>query len=246
MSCPNIIREAVSSLVGCAPYGDGFLVHTTCMYPSNDVVRVVVRGGTNEFIVSDDGGAIAAVESAGVDFLGGGRALRKYVRTQGLKIENGAIISPKVTAEQLPVAILLVANASQEAAHRELEQRKLRPTRDFKHMLETLLYQRFPDRTDKGHVVVGESTRQYKFDYAVRSLNGKILLLDAVTPDYSSIASRVLANLDVKNLNDNNFVQRIIYDDRLPWKAEDIVLLQNGAPTVPYSEFPRSLDRLAA
>ncbi|HEY0832508.1 MAG TPA: hypothetical protein VGE72_01255 [Azospirillum sp.] len=207
---------------------------------------MVVRGGANAFTVSDDGGAIAAIEGAGVDLVSGDNALRKYVRTQGLKVESGAIVSPRVTADQLPVAILLVANASQEAAHRELERRKLRPTRDFKHMLETLLFQRFPDRTDKDRVVIGESTRQYKFDYAVRAPDGRVLLVDAVTPDYSSIASSVLSNLDVKNLNDNSIVQRIVYDDALPWKAEDLVLLQNGAPTVPYSEFSRSLDRLVA
>ena len=246
MNCPNIIQQAVSSLVGCAPYGDGFLVHTTCLYPSNDVVQVIVRGGANEFTVSDDGGAIAAIEAAGVDLIAGGKSLRKYIHTQGLKVERGAIISPKVSAEQLPVAILLVANASQEAAHREMESRKLKPTRDFKHMVETLLLQRFPDRTEKHLAVVGESTKQYKFDYGVRSADGRVLLVDAVTPDYSSIASAVLANLDVRNLNDDHFVQRIVYDDRMPWKAEDIVLLRNGAPTIPYSEFSHNLDPLAA
>jgi hypothetical protein len=113
-------------------------------------------------------------------------------------------------------------------------------------MVETLLLQRFPDRTKKHLAVVGESTKQYKFDYGVKSADGRVLLVDAVTSDYSSIASAVLANLDVRNLNDDHFVQRIVYDDRMPWKTEDIVLLRNGAPTIPYSEFSHSLDRLAA
>lgn len=246
MTCPNNIQQAVSSLVGCAPYGDGFRVYTTCLYPSNEVVQVIVRGGVNEFTVSDDGGAIAAIEAAGVELMAGDKSLRKYIHVQGLRVEHGAIISPKVSAEQLPVAILLVANASQEAAYRELESRKLKPNRNFKHMVEKLLLQRFPDRTEKQLVVVGESTKQYKFDYGVRSADGRVLLVDAVTPDYSSIASAVLANLDVRNLKDDHFVQRIVYDDREPWKAEDILLLHNGAPTIPYSEFSRSLDRLAA
>ncbi|KAA0573337.1 hypothetical protein FZ983_30455 [Azospirillum sp. B21] len=246
MSCPTTIQQAVASLVGCKPHGDGYLVHTTCLYPSNDAVRVLVRGGKDQFVVSDNGGAIAALEDAGLEQAGGDRFLHKYARAQGLRVERGAIISPPVNAENLPVAILLVANASQEAAHRELEHRKMRPARDFKQMLENILWQRFPNRTEKDRLFLGESNRQYKFDYTVKAESGKLLLLDAVTPDYSSIASRVLANLDVRNRGDEGIVQRIVYDDRFPWKAEDILLLENGAPTVPYSALSQSLDRLAA
>ena len=59
MSCPTTIQQAVASLVGCKPHGDGYLVHTTCLYPSNDAVRVLVRGGRLALCFNDKDAMLA-------------------------------------------------------------------------------------------------------------------------------------------------------------------------------------------
>jgi hypothetical protein len=46
--------------------GYGVRVTTHCMYPSNGLVQVMVRGGVSTVVVSDEGGAMEEALAAGI------------------------------------------------------------------------------------------------------------------------------------------------------------------------------------
>ena len=65
MSYDSLAERTAKGLWGVAkvtPTSDGVRVTTHCMYPSNGLVQVTVRGGES-IVVSDEGGAVGeAVE----------------------------------------------------------------------------------------------------------------------------------------------------------------------------------------
>ncbi len=109
---PDAVKDALSRLVTATAIDDGVRVSTHVLYPSNSAVVVAVRGGTDSFVISDDGGALAEVASAGMQTLVNDRMIRAHIKSYGLSVQDGAIFSPVVPLRAVPAAILLVANAS--------------------------------------------------------------------------------------------------------------------------------------
>lgn len=224
----------------------GVQIATHCLYPSNAAVRVLVQGHSAEFVVSDEGGAVEEITSAGVAFADADRRMRVLAARQGLLVEGGAIVSPRVPAEGLAAAILLVANVSKEAAHWGMTHLRPAAAGSFKDELDQII-RRFGDaEIHRSERVTGASNKQHSFEYALRRGKDKLLLIDPVFNDRSSISSKAMAHLDVRNIGNDNIEQRLVYDDRLPWDAADLNLLKMGATPVPLSRLADVLQRLVA
>ena len=115
---------------------DGVQVATHCMYPSNGLVQVTVRGGPRVVVVSDEGGAVGEAESAGLDLANRkDGVLAHLVTAQGLRIKDGVISSPPVPIESASITVLLVANASKEVAQWLYEHAKIRRPHNFRLLL---------------------------------------------------------------------------------------------------------------
>lgn len=226
---------------------DDFLrVSTHCLYPSNAVVTVTIRGGVNEFVVSDEGGAISEIAGSGFRERVTDRQIRGIVKAQGLKVENGVIYSPAVTMDGLPAAMVLVANASKEIADWALSHLRMTVTRDFKQALTDLLQRHFHDNLKTQQKVVGHSNKPHTFTNVIWLPGDRRLLVDPVVNDTSSVNARLASNLDVKMSNDPSIDQLIVYDDQQDWSSADLKLLQIAAPTVPFSRAEREIVRRAA
>jgi hypothetical protein len=216
------------------------------MYPSNSLVEVTVRGGTNTIIASDEGGAFGEALSAGIAVKDYSRAVTHLVSEQGLLIKQGVIYTPPVPIEASPPSVLLVANVSQEVARWMFDHTKVRKARDFREVLSEFLQQRFEKRLSHNAVIVGNSNKAHRFANVVSLENGRRLVVDPVIHDASSINARVVANLDVRTANEQGITQRIVYDDDENWSASDLNLLQVGAPLVPFSRSREVIERMAA
>ena len=224
------------------------IVPTHCLYPSNTAVNVLVEGGRNEFIVTDQGAAVDHVQAAGpmIDIARADRLLWHLVRPQKLKIERGIIYSPVVHANSLLNSIVLVANTSKEAAHCLMTHFKIPTRRTFRAELARILEFKFGGQLEKESQVAGASTKKHRFDYAVRLSKGKKLLIDTVTNDASSVNAKVVSNLDVRQAGYKDIDQRIIYDETEEWSAANLRLLQVGATLVPFGHARAVIERLAA
>jgi hypothetical protein len=113
------------------------------MYPSNGLVQVTVRSGAETIVASDEGGAFEEAASAGIPIAEHHKSLWHLIRDQGLLMKDGVIYTPQLPMETAPVAILHVANASQEIAHWFYEHARIKRTRDFKTILAEFLRKAF-------------------------------------------------------------------------------------------------------
>jgi hypothetical protein len=241
----TIVRRGLDETASMKRVGDDLVVTTHCMYPSNGLVRVTVRGGDRTVIASDEGGAFGEALSAGIPVRDYDRTPGNMVKEQGLLLKDGVIFTPRMPIDASPLAILLVANASQEIARWMYDHAKIKRTRDFRAMLSDFLEKRFESRLAHNAVLVGHSTKPHRFANVVSLPSDIRLVIDPVVNEASSINARALANLDVKAAGDRRIVQRIVYDDEDDWSAADLNLLQVGAPVVPFSRVSDVIARLA-
>ncbi|HUZ32793.1 MAG TPA: hypothetical protein VMV19_11935 [Xanthobacteraceae bacterium] len=246
MITPETISEMLGRVVVATQVEDGVRISTHVLYPSNGTVNVVVRGGTDSFVISDEGGAISEMISTGIRTFVADRALRVHVKNHGLLVQDGVIFSPKVPLDAIPAAILLVANASRDVASWAIGHLRAFPPRNFRNDLAMLLSRHFHDNLKHDTPIIGASNKPHKFTYVVYLHGDRKLLIDPVVPDASSINARVVANLDVRMANDPLISQIIIYDDAFKWRASDLKLLEIGAPTVPFSYAEAEITKRAA
>jgi hypothetical protein len=220
-------------------------VTTHCLYPSNGLVRVIIRGGVHSVVVSDDGEALGEAMAAGIILTDPDKLLRDFVKNRGLSIRGGVIISAPVSLEESPVAIIQVANAAKEAANWLYDRGGIKRRHDFRQLLAAFLAEKFRDRVAKGKIA-GASNKLHNFANIISFANGRRLLIDPVENDPASINARIVANLDVKATSDPLIEQRIVYDDEEKWNAVDLNLLKVGATIVPFSQSRAVIERVAA
>jgi hypothetical protein len=247
MTVRDVVSAAMTKWPKASEDEGRVLVPTHCLYPSNGVVSVIVEGGADTFRVHDDGSALDELDSAGGIVSYPIAVIRAATRRLGVEVSDaGVILAPLVARKDLASSIIIVANASKYAAHRLIDSMRPQPRRNFRLELEKLL------ETEFGHIPLRRSSavagvhKPHKFDFVVHVGEQRQLLLDAVSPEASSINAAVVAHLDVRQANVPHLVQRIVYDDEEKWKAEDLSLLSVGAPVVPFSRAREVLKRVAA
>ena len=247
MTLLETVQSALERWPAPRERGGNVLVPTHCLYSSNAVVNVLVEGGREAFYAHDDAGAIQAFEAAGGYLENAPRLISGVVKRYGLKIvQGGKIITPRLSLEELPGAIALVANAARAAEAHLLDRWHPVVLRKFKEVVWELLESEFPQRIAKDRLFIGSSNKPHKFDFVVDLGHERHLVLDAVVPEPSAISTSVVRHLDIKQNHGPNIVQRILYDDRQPWQAADLNVLGMGATVVPFSAAPEVLERLAA
>lgn len=241
------LRHALCSQLVVNEIEDGLRVSTQCLYPSNSSVTLTVRGRGDQYLISDEGGALEELSSSGSRPSLSDRQIRLLTKTQGLRVKDGAIFSPIVLPSEVPAAILLVANASQAVAEWGYAHVRFSVTRNFKRDLEIVLARHFNEALKHNTHIVGESTKAHRFDNVIYLDNDRKLLVDPVMNDPSSINSRVVANMDIRLLKDPTIKQLMVYDDSLAWSSADLRLLRVGTPNVsPFSLSEQEIQRLAA
>lgn len=241
----DLIRESLAHSFPVFEWGESVRVVTQCFYPSNGLVQVVVCGGTDTFVVSDEGNAFRELSAVGVEVTKSDTLLKKLVDERGLVITDGVISSPKVKAEELGVTIALVANASKEVSEWLFSHSRVKRERDFKSVLQQFLKSRFNDHV-KHEALVGASNKEHKFENLIHFPNGRRLIVDPVMHDANSINARLVANLDVRSAGYDNLEQRLVYDDSENWKPDELNLLQVGATVIPFSRASQAFERFSA
>jgi hypothetical protein len=226
--------------------GNAAVVPTLCLYPTNHVVQVHVEGGQDSFVVHDNGGAMDQLRAVGGYDEHPFTLMRSVVRRDGLQVSDlHRIYVSNVRLEGLESAISLVANASRDVADYLVSRFRPAPRRPLGEELEVVLNLRFPALWRKEEVFVGQSKKQYRFDYSVALSNDRKLIIETVKPDPSSVNAAVVANLDVHNANPA-LIQRIVYDDGEKWPVESLRLLRVGAPAIALSGVNEALQSIAA
>src|ERR1051325_3165175 len=168
MTVLDAVTAGMARWPGASEDGKRVLVPTHCLYPSQGVVAVIVEGGENTYSVHDDGGALDELAAASGMVANPLAIMRSATRGHGVRIsERGVIYSPLIGRADLPATIVVVANASKDAARRLIDSMRPRPRRNFRFELEQLLESEF------GHIPLGRAVpivglhKPHRFDYVV-------------------------------------------------------------------------------
>jgi hypothetical protein len=238
-----LVKDAFAEINRVEVVQDALRITTQCLYPSNGLVRVYVRLNATTATVSDDRGALNEVQSAGLDISVKDRSLAHLVTPYGLAISNGTIFAANVSLDAIAGTSILVANASKSVADWMYSHLRVRRNRDFKALLANLLERNF-DPILHRNVEIAGLNKFHQFANVLSFPGGRRLLIDPVGNEPASYNSRIIANLDVKALQDRSIDQRIVYDDEEHWPADNLNLLSMGAIAVPFSRSQEVLKRL--
>jgi len=239
LTCPDYISKALTDLQYCVAIGDSQIsVATHCLYPDGGGVSVVITNLGTEFMVSDGAGAYETLSGYSKKPTNWDRFLNRFAAPYELKADACEIVTEKpVSVDDLPATIILVANASKEAADTGMTVLKLERLKRFREVFDDFVEHKF-SRAEriKNFSIAGESNKQHRFDYAISLANGGKLLTDPVAHDGNAINAKVVSHLDVKHAKIAGIFQRLVYDDRQEWPSSDLHLLKMSAETVPFSK----------
>ena len=161
-------------------------------------------------MATDDGEAVGEALAAGIAPGNADNVLRHLFRDQGIAISRGIIYSPIVPIEDVNLVIVQVANAARDAALWLYSNIRLKKTRDFEKLLSAYLEREFVNRLSHKYKIAGKSSKSHKFNNVIALSDNEILIVDPVLNDASSINSRVVANLDVRALeNPQRFISAL-------------------------------------
>lgn len=222
--------------------------NTLVQMPSGSVINLAIRNEfSDRWIVSDAGTAMEEATKAGIDKPSMGLNIRRAIRAKGLLFRDGQIETPPVDASRLQAAAVAVANTARDIAEAFILIG--RDGREFSldRRARNLLVSRFQAWVSAKPVIVrGHSEKEHKFDTALLLPDGRKVLVDTVRHQANAINSTVVANLDVKQLEDPNIIQRIVFDPLEEWKPEELSLLRVGGTPVALPQLGRSIARAAA
>ena len=256
----NAIASSICETLGasaiCMEYGPYVAVSTHCLYPSNKAVTVYISGGARECVVSDNGGAIDELTTAGLTVGGRDgifRQMKSICKDRGLHIQRAKIVSPPVPLEAVPTALVMVANAARDVAIWGMQNIRPRRKRDMKAVISNTLAKYFsPERIMAEEQVTGASTRRYRIDWVVRLSDRARLLVDSVLPEPASINAKAVAHMDIHRLaadSANNespmFNSCLAYDPDDEWKSSDLSLLQMAGKLVALPTLSKALKQIS-
>lgn len=240
--------DVVRSWPLCAKDGPDHVVLTHCQLPNGSLLKVRIHPmGGDTWVVSDGGAAFDEALSSGAEMPSFGLNVRRAIRAKGLSFVDGRIESPKVTSEALFTASVIVANAARDIAETLLVLGDAGTDQSLERRTRKILVSRFHSWVlSKPVTVNGASERPHKFENVLDLPDGRRLLVDVVRHQGNSINAAVVANLDVRRLEDPNIVQRIVFDPEEKWKREEIELLEVGAVPVELPSLAGAIQRMAA
>jgi hypothetical protein len=233
------IKGALASFDRCEDTVQGARIETHCLYPSFDRVAVYIVKMGEGYLVHDGGEAHSCAWAHGRDDGVAVKALAHQAGRFGLAVENRQLVVRVQSADWLTSAILSVSNAASNAATEAVaKQSKASAERLHERVREALVHAFTASRVEEKVYRVGDSGREYAFDFSVRE-GSRAVIIDVVTPARGSIVHKYTAFADSK-------VRRLggafaVHD--LPLVPADTNLLSQVADVVPYLSLPKGVER---
>ena len=242
------LESASRALITARQTNLGYEISMPVVYPTGQSVAVVVTVAGGDYVVHDAGFGSMYLTSSGVSVTGNLKEkLAGIAQMYGCEFISGRM-SMTCTEKELAIAIALVANASKAVGDQLLDARKERVT-DFKREVNAVINHVLGEsRVKTGEPVVGDSGTPYKVNFIVldRSKARPVAYVEPVG-DQNSVNARFREFSDIKANSNLSAIDRIaVYDDRHGWRNGDIALLNTVGNAVPFKNFPRQLERLAA
>jgi len=199
----RILEGVARELVAVEQTNAGHFVKTPLIYPGGSSVVVQVGDTGNQFIVSDYGMGADEAELMGITHATFAKFAHAIADATGTRFDNHSFFVMEATREELPGAIVAVANASQAAVTHAVFK-----LADKSEQTDALLFARLETvfRPRGANVirqakVVGFSTTPWRVDALVRS-HGKLTIFEAVSKHPNSINAAATKFFDIARTED--------------------------------------------
>jgi hypothetical protein len=210
--------------------------------PSGGVVHVHIQPRHGELFLHDGGAAFdeLAMNAVEVRSLRGVRAMLK--RDDIVMAEDGRIWCERLPLEKVAVGIAVVADASLRAAAYMMARGFVAKSSPLDTRVRDALHRRYPQGRPK--FAFEGKNRQHVFDFGAQD-DDRIVLIDAVTPEPSSINSAIVKAIDARQAN-SNVVSLFVFDPEDDWPSASLSMLQLGGRSVELSSIANGPNLLAA
>lgn len=226
------IRQLLCDARRFSEVDGGCSVIADTMMPSGGVIEIFMQPDHDLLTLHDGGAAFdeLAREGREVRSLRGARNLLGEI---GLRLtDEGTIFMDRVAIDKVAVGVAVLADASQRTAQYLLQHAVRQPRVRLDQRVKDTLMKRFP--LGKSEYVFDGKRRQHVFDFGT-SLDGKTLLVEAVTPELSSIGAAILKSIDAHSAERGNPWPILIYDSDDDWDSASLGLLSDNAHTMAFS-----------
>lgn len=231
----------------CARDGSDHVITTHCQLPNGSLVKVRIRHSGDGWIASDGGAALDEAVASGIERPAMGLTIRRILRDKGLSFVDGRIETPRVGEESLFNAVVVIANTAREISESLIYLGSTFAEDTLENRARKILVSRFHALVSaKPVILAGASEREHKFENVLQLPDGRKVLVDVARHQGNSINAAVVANLDIKRLENPNIIQRIVFDPSENWKNEEIALLGVGATPVALPSLGESIAKVAA
>lgn len=239
------LEAACRSLISARHTPSGVEVTMPVIYPNGQAVNVLVTVEAGEHVVHDAGGGAMFLTLSGIDLSKRLRDRLSHLAQQyGCEFINGRM-SMRCSADQLAVAIVLVANASRVVGDQALraasEQAEV-----FREAVSARLRELVGKRLREREVIVGNSGREYRVGNVIldRQEKARIAFVEAV-PNHQAVERRVSEFLDLKE-EYPEIARESVYNDRIEWENHSLILLKHVSNPVPFSHSDQRIRAIAS
>jgi hypothetical protein len=220
-------------------------IRTPLMYAGGATVVVRIEQGDNRFFVSDIGLGFQEAELMGAGSMYA-KPARVIAEEAGVRFDNQAFFVLEASREQLPGAVVTIANCSQQAVMRAADALAEKTFEDRKTRLYDRLVGVFEAKAVKKNVeIVGASTQRWSVATVVALPGHRPTIFEPVTKHPNSIANASMKFGDIALLK-KDAPHRVAVVHNKSELGKLLTILSRSADVIDDNETNDRIRRLAA
>jgi hypothetical protein len=240
----EVVEAVAREIVAADHRASGSFIRTPLMYPGGATVVIRIEQGDDRFLVSDIG-----LGNREAELMGAGsmyqRPARAIAEEAGVRFDNEAFFVIEASREQLPGAVVTIANCSQQAVMRACDALAEKTFEDRKARLYDRLVQVFePKAVKKNFEIVGASTQRWPFAAVVSLPGHRPTVFEPVTKHPNSIAHASMKFGDLALLK-NDAPHRVAVVQNKSELGKLLTVLSRSADVIDDSETDDHIRKLA-
>lgn len=239
----ELIEGVARTIVATEHRAGGSFIRTPLMYPGGSTVVVRIEQGDNRFFVSDIGLGHQEAELMGASSMYS-RPARVIAEEAGVRFDNQAFFVLETSREELPSAVVTIANCSQHAVMRAADALTEKTFEDRKTKLYERLVRVFEPKVVKKNVeIIGASHQKWPVAAIVSLPGARPTVFEPVTKHPNSVAHASMKFSDIA-LSENAPQRVAVVSDRRELGTL-LTVLSRSANVIEDNETNERIRRLA-
>jgi hypothetical protein len=229
------IRKAICDGRQFSSNEQGARVLSDIIMPSGGMVFVNLQFRHGSLFGHDGGSAFDELAKHGME-VGSMMGVRRMLAKTSFRVsDDGLIWRDRVDPASASLLVSLVADASLRAAQYLLARGRFSTAAPLDQRVKDTMRRRFPG--GRTNFAFQGKNRQQVFDFGI-VVEGKTVLIEAVTPDSASVSAAIVKGLDASQAPGANVIPLFVYDPSDEWKSGSLNMLQFGGTGI-------SIDRIS-